>query len=123
MVISLYNVVVSIPYATALTLAVSDLTTKTLFASITIPVLSSTPLAGKSTSNSKKSEFEGVPLVDSANLIFAACEPLLQTDTVTTENVSGGTVYIDTSVLGALKSADPSLPVAIIYISIILKSS
>jgi hypothetical protein len=108
-----YSVDVSMPITTALTLVRLDLTIRYLLVlSITIPVRSRTPFANKSVSYSRYSLAEGDVLELTAILTVAVVAPLLQTDTVTTENVSAGTVYTVVSVV-ADKSATPNLPVAI----------
>jgi len=106
------------PYATALTLAALDLTTNILPASSTIPVRSRTPLADKLVSNSMYSAALGVDVVDIAICTVAAVDPLLQTLTVSTVNVSAGQVYTEVLVAAA-RSFDPNLPVAIIYFSVV----
>jgi hypothetical protein len=101
-------------------------TTKIFPASITIPVLSSTPLATNSESNSKYSVVEGVDELETEILIFAEAAPLLHIDTVATANVAGGQVYTE-FVAVVVKSATPNLPVGISYFSnvyvFMLKSS
>lgn len=100
------------PYAIALTFATDDRTTTNLLASMTIPERSRTPLAPTSVSYSIYSASVGVEDDATANLIKAGTLPLLQTDTVITENVLAGTVY-KVVFVAAAKSCVPNLPVAI----------
>jgi hypothetical protein len=89
------------------------LTTNNLPASTTIPVLSKTPFADNTASNSKNSSLPGVAVSHTANRTLEELDPLLHNDTVNTENVPVGHVYTVVS-LAAAKSAVPNLPVAII---------
>ena len=101
------------PNATALTFAADDRTTIFLPASSTIPVLSNTPLANISTSYSMYSEAKGISAAATASLTDIAELPRLHILTLVTANVSTGQVY-NVWLVAALKSATPSLPVAII---------
>jgi hypothetical protein len=102
------------PQATTDTFARLDLTTSSLPVSITIPVRSKTALAGIDTSYSINSPFAGVLVAAIANLTVIDAAFLLQILTVTTANVSSGTVY--TVVFDApARSAVPNLPVAMFY--------
>jgi hypothetical protein len=118
------------PYATALTpVLLARTVINLLVASTTIPVRSSTEFAGIVTSYSKNALSAGAVLPD-ADVVVSATRAvtlvafLLQSDTLTTANVFAGTVY-SVVFVAAARSADPNLPVAIIYFSVIfsLKSS
>lgn len=82
------------PYTTTLNAgdAVLLATTICFAASITIPVLSKTPLAANDVSYSRYSVKPGVADDANASLTLIADAPLLQIDTVTTENVLEGQV-------------------------------
>ena len=66
-------------------------------ASITIPVLSNTPLGNSCASYSMYSSFAGVPDAATAILTAVVLVPLLTMLTDTTLKVSAGTVYTEVS--------------------------
>jgi hypothetical protein len=109
-----YVVLVSIPYTTTLKDGEAVLLDATINfpASITIPVLSKTPLAVRLVSNSRYSVAAGVAEEAKANRTLIAAAPLLHIDTVTTENVLEGHVYTVVSEVLVMFDA-PNLPVAI----------
>jgi hypothetical protein len=109
----IYAVGVSMPIATALTLAVLVQTIKFKPACITKPVRSNTPFGNISVSNSIHSSAAGLVVAESDTLQVIAELLLLQTDKVATVNVVAGTVYTVVFVAAA-KFAVPNLPVAII---------
>ena len=80
------------PNATAVILTALALTTNTLPACKTMPVLSQTPLANTSESNSRYSDAVGVPDAATAILTNVDVAALLQRLTVTTAKVVAGTV-------------------------------
>jgi hypothetical protein len=106
-------VLVSIPYATALTLVALAQTTNTLPASSAKPVRSSTAFAGSVTPNSNHSEPPGVALLARASLTVTELALLLQIDTLAIANVLAGQVY-KVVFVDAERSDAPNLPVAII---------
>ena len=104
---------VSIPYATALTLVVLAQTTNILPASSDNPVRSSTEFAGIVTPYSNHSAPPGVALLARASLTVTEVAFLLQIDTLAIANVLAGQVY-KVVFVDAERSAAPNLPVAII---------
>jgi len=104
------------PYTTAETLVVLDLTTTILPASNTRPDLSRTAFAGIEVSNSIYSLLVGVPVLANATRTVTAVAFLFTMFSVNTENVLAGTVYRAVSVVAA-RSATPNLPVAMFYFS------
>jgi hypothetical protein len=107
-------VLVSIPYATALTLVVLAQTTKYSVAFSTKPVRSNTEFAGIVTPYSNHSEPPGVALLAWASLTVTEVAFLLQIDTLAIVNVLAATGPYNVVFVVAERSCAPNLPVAII---------